>query len=271
MEKDWLAERRPSDVMQGLAKGLAVIEAFQADADQESGTQEGVRLSVSQVAARTGLDRATARRCLLTLDALGYAHYDGKYFRLAPRTLRLGHAYTRSASLPATVQPVLEDLSAQTGESASVSLLDGTEIIYVARASQTRVMAINLTPGSRLPAYCSSMGRVLLAALPRGQAWDILERSERRAHTPHTVTGLGALMDILAAVAEQGYAGIDQELELGLCSLSVPLLDSGGRVVAAMNIGANLARSTLPEMIERYLPLLLTCQARLRPLLDSRI
>ena len=260
MDKDWLAERRPSDVMQGLAKGLAVIEAFQ---------ERSVGLSVSEAAARTGLDRATARRCLLTLQALGYANYDGKYFRLAPRTLRLGHAYTRSASLPASVQPILEDLSEGTGESASVSLLDDTEIIYVARAAQKRVMAINLPPGSRLPAYCSSMGRVLLAALPPAQARDILERSDRRAHTPHTVTDPGALMEILAAVAEQGYAGIDQELELGLCSLSVPLFDSSGRVVAAMNVGANVLRGALPEMIERYLPLMRACQARLRPLLDS--
>lgn len=262
MDKDWLSDRRPSDVMQGLAKGLAVIEAFQ---------ERAVGLSVSDVAARTGLDRATARRCLLTLDALGYAHYDGKYFRLAPRTLRLGHAYYRSASLPATVQPVLEDLSERTGESASVSLLDDTEIIYVARASQKRVMAINLMPGSRLPAYCSSMGRVLLAALPPAKARDILERSDRQAHTPQTVTDVGELMQVLAAVAGQGYAGIDQELELGLCSLSVPLLDSNGEVVAAMNIGANSVRSALPEMIERYLPLLLKSQERLRPLLDSRI
>lgn len=266
MEKDWLADRRPSDVMQGLAKGLAVIEAFQ------EGTGTGaLGLSVTEVAARSGLDRATARRCLLTLEALGYAHYDGKYFRLAARTLRLGHAYTGSASLPATVQPFLEDLSQATGESASVSLLDATEIIYVARASRKRVMAINLTPGSRLPAYCSSMGRVLLAALPPAEARALLERCDRHAHTPHTVTEVEALTRILAQVAEQGYAGIDQELELGLCSLSVPLIDSGGQVVAAMNIGANSVRSALPEMIERYLPLLLQCQQRLRPLLDARV
>jgi len=262
VDKEWLSDRRPSDVMQGLAKGLAVIEAFQ---------ERSVGLSVSDVAERTGLDRATARRCLLTLDALGYADYDGKYFRLAPRTLRLGHAYTRSASLPALVQPLLEELSEQTGESASVSLLDDTEVIYVARASQKRVMAINLTPGSRLPAYCSSMGRVLLAALPPEAARDILERSDRRAHTPHTVTGVDDIMAILAQVAAQGYAGIDQELELGLCSLSVPLLDAGGAVVAAMNVGANSVRTALPAMIERTLPLLLKTQARLKPLLDSRI
>ncbi len=262
MERDWLADRRPTDVMQGLAKGLAVIEAFGEGA---------LGLSVSDVAERTGLDRATARRCLLTLNALGYAGYDGKYFRLAPRTLRLGHAYYRSASLPATVQPVLEALSEETGESASVSLLDDTEIIYVARASQKRVMAINLMPGSRLPAYCSSMGRVLLAALPTAKARDILERSDRRAHTPHTVTDVDALMEILAQVADRGYAGIDQELELGLCSLSVPLLDGSGRVVAAMNVGANLVRSPLPQMIERYLSLLLEAQARLRPLLGPAL
>ena len=262
MEKDWLAERRPSDVMQGLAKGLAVIEAFQEDA---------VRLSVSEVAERTGLDRATARRCLLTLDALGYADYDGKYFRLAPRTLRLGHAYYRSATLPAKVQPVLDELSQATGESASVSLLDGTEVIYVARASQKRVMAINLMPGSRLPAYCASMGRVLLAALPPAEARAILERSERIAYTPHTVTEVAALVKILAKISRDGFAGIDQELELGLCSLSVPLYDAAGRVVAAMNVGANIARSALPEMIERYLPLLLRGQERLRPLLDPSL
>lgn len=261
MEKAWLADRRPTDVMQGLAKGLAVIEAFEEGA---------LGLTVSDVAERTGLDRATARRCLLTLNALGYADYDGKYFRLAPRTLRLGHAYARSASLPATVQPVLESLSEETGESASVSLLDDGEIIYVARASQKRVMAINLLPGSRLPAYCSSMGRVLLAALPPARARDILQRSDRRAHTPHTVTDVETLMRILGQVAAQGYAGIDQELELGLCSLSVPLLDGAGNVVAAMNIGANLVRSPLPQMIERYLPLLLKSQARLKPLLGSR-
>ncbi|GAB4230618.1 MAG: IclR family transcriptional regulator [Kiloniellaceae bacterium] len=262
MEKDWLSDRRPSDVMQGLAKGLAVIEAF----------QEGARgLSVSQAAARSGLDRATARRCLLTLHALGYADYDGKYFRLTPRTLRLGHAYYRSASLPATVQPFLEDLSKATGESASVSLLDGAEVIYVARASQTRVMAINLTPGSRLPAYCASMGRVLLAALPPAEARALLERADRPAHTPHTVTDVEDLMRILATVAEQGYAAIDQELELGLCSLSVPLLNGAGEVVAAMNIGANAARSGAADMIERYLPLMRQTQQRLRPLLDGPV
>ncbi|WP_340116742.1 IclR family transcriptional regulator C-terminal domain-containing protein [Pelagibius sp. 7325] len=262
MERDWLTDRRPTDVMQGLAKGLAVIEAF---------GEGSLGLSVSDVAERTGLDRATARRCLLTLDALGYADYDGKYFRLAPRTLRLGLAYTRSASLPATVQPVLEGISEQTGESASVSLLDDTEIIYVARASQKRVMAINLMPGSRLPAYCSSMGRVLLAALPPAKARDVLERSDRHAHTPRTVTDIDALMKILTDVAAAGYAGIDQELELGLCSLSVPLLNSAGAVVAAMNVGANLVRSPLPQMIDTYLPLLLKAQASLRPLLDSRL
>lgn len=262
VKKDWLSDRRPSDVMQGLAKGLAVIEAFQ---------ERGAGLAVSQVAERTGLDRATARRCLLTLHALGYADYDGKYFRLAPRTLRLGYAYTRSASLPATVQPFLEELSEATGESASVSLLDGTEVIYVARAAQKRVMAIDLTPGSRLPAYCASMGRVLLAALPPAEARAILARSDRRAHTPRTVTNLDALMRILARVADEGYAAIDQELELGLCSLSVPLLNSRGEVVAAMNVGANAARSALPDVIERCLPLLLRTQERLRPFLDSQV
>ncbi|MCF8482782.1 MAG: helix-turn-helix domain-containing protein [Rhodospirillum sp.] len=257
---DWRAGARPTDFMQGFAKGLAVIEAFD---DGEP------RLSVADVALRTGLDRATARRCLLTLSTLGYADYDGKFFRLSPRTLRLGQAYSRSASLPAIVQPHLDSLSEETGESASVSILDGPEVVYVARASRKRVMAINLTPGSRLPAYCASMGRVLLASLPPALIKAILTARDRPAHTPRTKTALDDLMDTLARVAAQGYAAIDQELELGLCSLAVPLCNDKGIVVAALNIGAHSMRLSIEQMVERFLPLLLKSQAQLRPVLGN--
>jgi IclR family transcriptional regulator, pca regulon regulatory protein len=237
--------------MQGLAKGLAVIEAF------EEGDR---RLSVSRVADKTGLDRATARRCLLTLAALGFADYDGKYFSLTPRILRLGHAYLQATPLPVLVQPFLEKLAEETGESASVSVLDGTDIIYVARSSQRRVMTINLNPGSRLPAYCSSMGRVLLAALPLAEAVALLKASPRAALTARTVTDVGALIEILAQVAQDGYAVIDQELEPGLVSIAVPLQNAGGQTVAALNIGAHIGRVAAADMAERYLPLLEAAQ-----------
>ncbi len=144
------------DLMGGLAKGLKVIEAF---------TAEHPRLSIADAAAITGLDRATARRCLLTLAELGYADYDGKYFTVTPRVLRLGTGCLAAMPLPRLVQPWLDTLSEEVGQSTSVSILDESEIVYVARAAQRRVMSINLMPGSRLPAFCTSMGRILLAAL----------------------------------------------------------------------------------------------------------
>jgi len=241
--------------MQGFAKGLVVIESF---------NESDRRMSVSAMAERTGLDRATARRCLLTLHALGYAGYDGKYFWLTPRTLKLGHAYLQSTALPDLVQPHLEKLTALTGESASVSVLDGTEIVYVARSSQRRVMTINLNPGSRLPAYCSSMGRVLLAALPMSEAVAILEASELTQVTPFTKTELGELVSTLGQVARQGYAVIDQELEKGLCSIAVPLFNASGAVVAAVNVGAHIARSPVSALVETCLPLLIETQEALR-------
>lgn len=147
---------RETDFVSGFARGLKVIEAFE---------EAQPKMSIADIARSTGLDRATARRCLLTLSELGYADYDGKFFSLTPKILRLGHAYLSATPLTHIVQPFLDQLSDQVGQSASVSVLDGTEIVYVARASQKRVMSINLMPGSRLPAYCASMGRVLLSAL----------------------------------------------------------------------------------------------------------
>ena len=166
---------RETDFIGGFAKGLTVIEAF---------GEAKPRLTITDVSKETGLDRATARRCLLTLAELGYAAYDGKFFELTPKILRLGHAYLSATPLPRLVQPYLDQLSEKVGQSASASVLDGTEIVYVARAAQKRVMSINLTAGSRLPAYCASMGRVLLAALPEAEARAIVEASDRKANTP---------------------------------------------------------------------------------------
>ena len=157
---------KPTDYIASLAKGLKVIEAFGPTSP---------RLSISEAAAASGLDRAATRRVLLTLHREGYADYDGKFFTLTPRILRLGVAALASLPLSQIVQPWLDQLSEQIGQSCSVALLDETEIVYIARAAQKRVMSIGLMPGSRLPAHCTSMGRVLLAALPREEA-DLLGR-----------------------------------------------------------------------------------------------
>lgn len=249
---------RDGDIIHGLARGLAVLECFD---DEHS------RQSITDVAVRTGLERATARRCLLTLVHLGYASYDGKFFELTPRVLKLGHSYLATTALPRLIQPFLEELSHATSESTSAAVLEGTDILYVARASSRRVMSINLGAGARLPAYCTSMGRILLAALPPTEARSILDRSDLQAYTERTKADLASLSTELAVVSAQGFAVIDQELELGLCSIAVPLHNNEGRIVAALNIGAQTARVSTSDMIARFLPLMRKVQADVRPLL----
>ncbi|MCB8883572.1 helix-turn-helix domain-containing protein [Acidisoma cellulosilytica] len=239
----------------GLIKGLRVIETFDRDHP---------RLAISDVARETDMDRATCRRLLLTLVSLGYAEHDGKFFKLTPRILRLGYSYLHTASLPSIVQPLLEQMSRETEESCSVSVLDGQSIVYIARASRQRVMSINLNVGSRLPAYCSSMGRALLAFMPPDQARKLLEKASRPALTAKTITEILPLMAELAKIKRQGYAIIDEELELGLRSIALPLYDNRGNVVAALNIGAQAARVSVKKMRDSFLPHLLHLQADLR-------
>jgi IclR family pca regulon transcriptional regulator len=249
---------REGDIINGLVKGLAVIECFD---------EEHASLSITDVANRTGLERATARRCLLTLNHLGYATYDGKFFRLTPRVLSLGHSYLAATPLPRVIQPYLDQLSTHTSESSSAAVLDGTEIHYLARAAHRRVISINLGAGARMPAYCTSMGRILLAALPQAEARAILERSDRVEYTAKTKADMNSITTELAVVAAQGFAVIDEELELGLCSIAVPLFNARGDTVAALNIGAQTARATTSHMIANFLPLMRKIQTELRPLL----
>ena len=249
---------REGDIINGLVKGLAVIECFD---------EEHASLSITDVANRTGLERASARRCLLTLTHLGYATYDGKFFRLTPRVLNLGHSYLAATPLPRLIQPFLEELSAQINESSSAAVLDNTDILYIARASYRRVMSINLGAGARLPAYCTSMGRILLAAMPPARARDILDRSDLIAYTDKTKADLETITTELAVVAAQGFAVIDEELELGLCSIAVPLLNAQGQTVAALNIGVQSARASTSHMIANFLPLMRKVQSEVRPLL----
>lgn len=247
-----------TDIIASFGKGLRVLECFGADRP---------RLAIADVAEATGLDRATARRCLLTLNELGYADYDGKFFSLTPRVLRLGMGALAALPLPQIVQPWLDHLSEQIGQSVSVSILDETEIVYVARAAQRRVMSIGLMPGSRLPAHCTSMGRVLLAALPEDEARAVVDASDLTPRTPHSLTDPGEIMAAIAAARAAGHAIVDQEVELGLRSLAVPVVNSRGKTVAALNTGVAAVQREAEEIVRLYLPALLKVQEGLRRVL----
>jgi len=243
------------DLIAGLEKGLGVIEAFD---------ETRPRLSVTDVANITGLTRAAARRYLLTLAKLGYASFDGKFFSLMPRILRLGHAYLSSTGFPKFVQPYLEQISAATGESSSAAILDDTDIVYVARAATRRIMSINLAVGSRLPGYCTSLGRALMAGQSDELIKDYFRRVELRALTPKTKTKREAILAALAEVRKKGYALVDEELELGLRSISVPVYDGRGTVIGAINLSAQAARVSAAALIKDMLPHLLAAQSALR-------
>lgn len=249
---------KPTDFIASFAKGLRVIECFGAQTP---------RLSIAEVAEMTRLDRATARRCLLTLHAEGYADYDGKFFTLTPKTLRLGMGALASLPLPQIVQPWLDQLADQIGQSCSVSVLDGPEIVYLARAAQKRVMSIGLMPGSRLPAHSTSMGRVLLAALPPQDAQAVIDASDLTPRTALSLTDPNEIMARIELVRREGYAVIDQEIELGLRSLAVPVYSARGIVVAALNTGMAATQDTAESLVEAYLPALLKVQTGLRRVL----
>jgi IclR family pca regulon transcriptional regulator len=248
------------DFMAGLGKGLGVIECFD---------DEHPQLTIAGVAAKTGLSRAAARRCLLTLQELGYVDYDSNLFRLTPRVLRLGYAYIASSELPQIIQPHLERLSGQIRESCSASILDGSEVLYIARAATKRIMSVNLGVGTRLPAYCTSMGRVLLAALDPDEAARRIASLRRTQFTPNTRTRKEELTEILRDVRDKGYCVVDQELEIGLVSMAVPLFNNAGQTVAALNIGAQSPRVNAAEMPARFLPALLEAQKILQPLINK--
>ncbi len=243
------------DVIAGLGKGLSVIEAFD---------DSRRRLSVSDVARITGLTRAAARRYLLTLVSLGYAAFDGKFFSLMPRILRLGHAYLSSTGLPDLLQPYLEQIASATGESSSAAILDGDDIVYIARASTRRIMSINLAVGSRLPAYCTSLGRALLAQEPEERVAGYLRRVTLTPLTPKTKIRREAILAALAEARRKGYAMIEEELELGLRSMSVPVFNARGGTVAAINVGVQAGRITAAAMVRDILPHLRNAQAALR-------
>ena len=236
---------RNANFVQSLARGLAVIRAFDA---------EHRELSLSEVARVAGLTRAAARRFLLTLVELGYVSAADGRFSLSPRVLELGYAYLSGLTLPEVAEPHMEELVASVNESSSISVLDDTEIVYVVRVPTRRIMSITLSVGTRLPAYATSMGRVLLAGLPADELERRLGGMELEPLSSHTITDTEQLRQVLARVAKQGYAAVDQELEEGLRSLAVPIHDASGSVVAALNVSVHASRSTMAAMRRDFLP-----------------
>lgn len=247
-----------TDFLGSFAKGLSVIECFSAD---------NPRLAIADVANATGLDRAAVRRCLLTLRTLGYADFDGKYFSLTPRVLRLGMGALATLPMPRIIQPWLDQLSEQIGHSCSATILDETEIVFVARAAHRRIMSVGLMLGSRLPAHSTGMGRVLLAALPEGDCRKTIDASDLTPKTANSLTDPAEIMAAIVQVRMQGFAFVDQEIEIGLRSLAVPIFDQRDRVVAAINIGIAAVEKEPADIVRDYLPLLHKVQDGLKRVL----
>jgi IclR family pca regulon transcriptional regulator len=243
-----MSRTEEGEFVQSIERGLAVIRAFDRD---------HARLTLAEVAKLTGLTRATARRILHTLEALGYARSDGRDFELTPRVLDLGYAYLSSMDLSSIAEPAMEALTQQTSEACSAAVLDGSEIVYVARVPTKRIMAISLGLGSRLPAHATSMGRVLLAALSREEVDALIGPGPLSALTSRTITKPADLHDELDRVRKQGWALVDQELEDGIRSIAAPLRNRSGRVIAALNISSHAGRVNLETIRREFLPALL--------------
>jgi IclR family transcriptional regulator, pca regulon regulatory protein len=245
---------RAAHYVQSLQRGLAVIRAFGADTPS---------LTLSEVARAPSLPRAAPRRFLLTLGDLGYVRSDGRYFELTPRVLELGYAFLSSLSLPEVAEPHLERLVAEVHESSSVSVLDGDDIVYVARVPTARIMRVSINVGTRFPAYATSMGRVLLAGLEPDGLDAFLARAELVRLSARTITAEPKLRAELARVRRQGWAMVDQELEEGLRSVAAPIRDRAGQVVAAVNLSAHASRTTLDAVKRTLLPPLLATAERI--------
>lgn len=248
------AAPRPGDsYVQSFARGLAVLRSFGAEAPRQT---------LSEVAERAQLTRAGARRILHTLLHLGYVEAEGRLFRLTPKVLDLGYAYLSSLPIWTQAQPLLEELMKELRQSCSATVMDGDDIVYVVRLSAHRTMSINLGIGSRLPSYCTSMGRVLLSGLAPDVLRARLEKMARLRLTPATITDIDALMAEIAQVRRQGWCLVQEELEQGLVALAAPVLDRSGKIVAAINVSGQTAGPSVAHLLEHSLPKLLETAGR---------
>jgi IclR family pca regulon transcriptional regulator len=244
--------------MTSLARGLAVIKAF---------TEQRRKLTIAQISERTGIPRAAVRRCLYTLEKLGYVGGEAHAFELRPKMLALGHAYLSSTPLAVSAQPFLDKVGEAVNESCSLAILDGDEILYLARSLTSRIMSVTLNIGSRLPAYCTSIGYVLLAHLPEPELDAYLARVEFQPFTDRTITAPAKLRATLAATRQAGYAIADQEMELGIRSVAVPVADTSGAVVGGINVIVQSARVSVRQMKTQFLPHLQSAARELGTLL----
>ena len=256
LEQDPVKDEK--EYVMGLEKGLAIIEAF--------GIAKGP-LTLTQAAQITGHTKAAVRRSLLTLCKLGYAAQDGRQFRLAPRSLRLGHAYVASDPLTKVAQPILEMTSERTKESASIAVLDAQDAVFVARSTHRRSLSSGLGVGVRLPAYCSATGRVLLAGRPAAEVEFMLNRMSRPPLTPRTRTSMREILKEIAFVRSRGYAISDEELEIGLRSIAVPIRNGRGELIAAMSLSVATSRMTREQLVEQLVPELETARRTFASLL----
>jgi len=236
--------QRPRAFIQSLERGLAIIRSFGAHAPQQT---------VSELAGKTGLTRATVRRFLITLIELGYVETDGRTFRLTPRLLELGYAYLSGLGLPQVVLPHLERLVAEVDECSEASILDGEDVVYIARVPGTNLMTIAVNVGARMPAHATSMGKVLLGQLSDEELDAYLAKGSLKRYLPKTVTDPEKLRQDIVQAREQGYAIVDQELEEGLLAIAVPVHDRNGKIVAAINLSSHIARHSVDSMRERLL------------------
>jgi IclR family transcriptional regulator, pca regulon regulatory protein len=240
-------DREDKEFMTTLAKGLAVLGAF---------GKQRPSMTLSEAAQVAELSRATARRVLRTLNQLGYVEQDGRSFSLSPRILDLGFAYLSTQSWIDRALPLMRELSERFGESCSAAILQGSDIVYVARVPARRIMSAALSVGSRLPALHTALGRALIGYLDEAEIWRRLNARRIEAYTPQTITDIQALFDRIRDDREQGFAIIDEELERGLRALAVPVLDRSGQAVGAINLSTHSTRTTRSEMREHFLPAL---------------
>lgn len=244
--------------MTSLARGLAVVKAF---SDQRRA------MTIAQLSHKTGIPRAAVRRCLYTLKQLGYADSEANNFYLKPKILSLGYSYLSSTPLTIAAQPCLNQLSRTLNESCSLAVLESDEVLYISRSQTSRVLSVALSAGNRLPAYCTSLGRVLLAGLPEAELDAYFARTKLVAYTDRTVVSEERLREILASVRQKGYAVVEEELEIGLRSMAVPIRGASGSTMAALNVGAQTSRMTRSMVEQSFLPALLNAASELSVLL----
>lgn len=244
--------------MTSLARGLAVVKAF---SDQRRA------MTIAQISHKTGIPRAAVRRCLYTLKQLGYADSEANNFFLKPKILTLGYSYLSSTPLTVSAQPCLNQLSRTLNESCSLAVLEDNEVLYISRSQTSRVLSVALNAGSRLPAYCTSLGRVLLAGLTEAALDQYLSKVKLVAYTDRTVVNEARLREIIAETRQRGFAIVEEELEIGLRSIAVPVRGASGATMAALNIGAQATRVSRAQLEQTFLPALLTAASELSVLL----